>query len=418
MTGEHLPADTPPADTGDEFAFTALDQQRTKDWDLMARIRAERPVYRPSPGLVFTSTRRDTERGFKDTKVFSSAGDMRAPGVTVPEEEQFLGEIDAPLHPKIRRLLLPGFTPGAAKGAEDWARSSVHRRLLRLKTQGHGDLMADLAEPLPGSVAAHELGIPDESHDQTMRWCNELLHSTWPTQGETERGVGIEGAFPEFAAMLDELIQARLESGEAPRDLLGVMVNTTDRDGWRLSPHHARTLAINVLAGSLSASYMLGNLLYRLLTDRQNFTERLRADPGLIPAAVEESLRLEAPVLFLFRSARQETELGGCPVHTGEHLMLGIGSSGRDESVYDDAGEFRLDRDAAAPDHLAFGAGAHLCLGNHLTRMVGRVVLEETLELFPGTTLRLRPDFEWECVDHIMEYGPERLDVVVSDPDA
>jgi cytochrome P450 len=397
-----------------EFAFTAMDQDKTKDWDLLARIRATRPVYRPSEGMVFTGRYAETQRGFKETKTFSSVGDMRAPGVVVPEEESFLGELDAPLHPRIRRLLLPSFSPAAAARAEPWTRANVRRRLEALRDRGAGDLMADLATPLPGAVAAHELGIPDDLHDQAMTWCNELLHSTWPTMGETERGVGIEGAFPEFAAMLDGLIADRLAAGpDAPADLLSAMLLTEADDGWQLSPHHARTLAINVMAGSLSASYMIGNLLHRLLTDRTGFADRLRSDPTLIPVAIEESLRYEAPVMFLFRSAKAETELGGCPVHAGEHLMLGIGSSGRDESVYEDAGEFRLDR-RDAPEHLAFGAGAHLCLGNHLTRMVGRVVLEETLDLFPGETLRLAPGFTWECVDHMLEFGPERLDVVVA----
>jgi cytochrome P450 len=274
--------------------------------------------------------------------------------------------------------------------------------------------MDDFATPLPGSVAAHELGIPDELHDQTMIWCNELLHSTWPTHGKTERGVGIVGAFPEFAAMLDDLIAARLQPDpDGPQDLLSVMVQTEATDGWRLSPHHVRTLAINVLAGSLSASYMLGNLLYRFITDRQTFTEPLRAAPELIPAAIEESLRMEAPVLFLFRSATRDAEIGGCPVHAGEHVMLGIGSAGRDEQVYPGSEEFRLNRHGL-PEHLAFGMGPHLCLGNHLTRMVGRVVLEEALDAFPPATLRVRPGFEWACVDHILEYGPEHLEVVVA----
>jgi cytochrome P450 len=155
---------------------------------------------------------------------------------------------------------------------------------------------------------------------------------------------------------------------------------------------------------------MLGNLLYRLLSE-SDFQETLRNDRSLIPTAVEESLRFEAPVLFLFRSARSETEIGGCPVHQGEHIMLGIASAGRDESAYPDANQFRLDR-TGEPEHLAFGAGPHICLGNHLTRMVGRVVLEEVLDLFPPGTLSLAPDFEWVCVAHILEYGPDRLDVV------
>lgn len=408
--GTTLPGD--PTSTDDEFAFTAMDQAKTKDWDLLARIRATCPVYRPSEGMVFTGRYDETARGFKETKTFSSVGDMRAPGVVVPEEESFLGELDAPLHPRIRRMLLPSFSPAAATRAEPWTRANVRRRLEAMRGRGSGDLMADLATPLPGAVAAHELGIPDELHDQAMTWCNELLHSTWPTMGETERGVGIEGAFPEFAAMLDQLIRDRLAAGPPHDDLLSVMLHT-EVDGWRLSPHHARTLAINVMAGSLSASYMIGNLLYRLLTDRAGFADRLRADRALIPVAIEESLRIEAPVMFLFRSAKVDTELGGCPVHAGEHLMLGIGSSGRDATVYAHADEFRLDRHDER-DHLAFGAGAHLCLGNHLTRMVGRVVLEETLDLFPGESLQLQPGFSWECVDHMLEYGPERIDVAVA----
>ncbi len=394
------------------FAFDALDQEKTRDWELMSRIRSECPVYRPTDGLVFTSRLEDTTKAFKDAKTFSSVGDMRAPGVTVPDEECFLGEIDAPLHPKIRRLLLPGFTPDAANRAEDWTRDNIRRRLRAIAERPTADLMADFATPLPGTVAAHELGIPDDLHDQVMTWCNELLHSTWPAMGETERGVGIAGAFPEFTAVLDGLIAERLAETDAePQDLLAVMVRNVGKDGWSLSPHHARTLAVNVLAGSLSASYMLGNLFYRLLSD-PDFAQTLRDNRSLISAAVEESLRFEAPVLFLFRTAREETEIGGCPVHAGEHVMLGIASAGRDESAYPDAGEFRLDR-TAEPEHLAFGAGPHICLGNHLTRMVGRVALEEILDIFPPGALQLAPDFEWVCVPHILEYGPDRLDVVI-----
>jgi cytochrome P450 len=191
------------------------------------------------------------------------------------------------------------------------------------------------------------------------------------------------------------------------------MVQTVDADGWRISEQHVRTLSINILAGSLSASYMIGNLLWRYLDDSTGFATAIRDDASLIPAAVEESLRHEAPVMFLFRTARADTTLGGCPIHQGEHIMLGIGAANRDSDVYADAEEFRLDRDGE-PEHLAFGAGPHLCLGNHLTRMVGKVVLEEVLSLFAPGALRLAPGYEWECVNHLMEYGPERLDVVTA----
>ena len=92
--------------------------------------------------------------------------------------------------------------------------------------------------------------------------------------------------------------------------------------------------------------------------------------------------------------------------------MLGIASANRDETFYENAGEFVLDRPVDTPN-LAFGIGPHICLGNHLTRMVGKVVLEEALDRFAPGTLRLADGFVWECVDHIQEFGPETLSVVV-----
>jgi cytochrome P450 len=401
------------ASVDSDFLFDPLDTSKTKDFDLMARIRRQRPVCRPAEGIVFTSKYEDTARTFKNAKRFSSAGDMRAPGVVVQEEESFLGELDAPLHPRIRRLLLRGFTLQNAAAAEPWTRGEVRRRLEGMRSRRGGDLMADLAIPLPGSVAAHALGVPDDRHDEVMHWCNELLHSPWPSTGKTERGVGIEGAFPEFAALIDGFIAERREEGPGqPDDLLAVMVRTRDADGWHISEHHVRTLTINILAGSLSASYMIGNLLYRYLEDESGFAALLRADRSKVPAAVEESLRLEAPVTFLTRAAREDTTIGGCPVRAGDHIMLGIASANRDETVYEDAGEFRLDR-TEKPEHLAFGAGPHLCLGNHLTRMAGKVVLEEIIDGFEPGEIQLVPDFRWECVDHIQEYGPETLEVTI-----
>lgn len=398
------------------YAFDPTDPEQAKDFDRMSRIRSEQPICRPAENLVLTTRYADTATGFRDAKRYSSVGDMRAPGVVVPEEESFLGELDSPLHPKIRRILIKGFTRRRAAEAEPWTRAEVKRRLAGIAARGEGDLMADFAVPLPGSVSAHVLGIPDALHDDVMRWCNELLHSTWPTTGETEKGQGIEACFPELAACLDGLIRERAESGDAaPDDLLSLMVSTQAEDGWSIGAHHTRTLIVNILAGSLSASFMLGNLFYRLLTDR-SFEAALRRDASLIPKAVEESLRLEAPVTFLMRTAREDGELGGCPIHRGEHMMLHIGAANRDPEVYPDPDAFRLDREGS-PEHLSFGIGPHVCLGNHLTRVVGRVALEEVLALGAERRLRLVPGFEWECVNHLQEYGPERLEVRVEDAD-
>jgi cytochrome P450 len=408
---EDQKSDSAPID--EAYAFDPTDAARAKDFEHMARIRREKPICRPADNVVLTTKFADTADGFRDSKRYSSVGDMRAPGVVVSEEESFLGELDAPLHPKIRRVLLKGFTRGRAREAEPWTRAEVRRRLGEIVERGRGDLMGDFSIPLPGSVSAHVLGIPDELHDPVMNWCNELLHSTWPTTGRTERGEGIERSFPELAACLDGLIKARDEAGDAaPDDLLTLMVQTRGADGWAIGHHHVRTLMINILAGSLSASYMLGNLLYRLFTDTE-FANALRGRAELIPKSVEESLRLEAPVTFLMRTARDEGELGGCPIHKGEHMMLHIAAANRDGEVYPDPESFRLDREDP-PEHLAFGVGPHICLGNHLTRLVGKVVLEEVLEILDSKEIALTQGFEWECVNHLQEYGPESLPVEIS----
>lgn len=394
------------------YAFDPTDPVQAKDFDRMARIRRERPICRPAENLVLTTRYAETAEGFRDAKRYSSVGDMRAPGVVVPEAESFLGELDAPLHPKIRRILLKGFTRRGAAEAEAWTRAEVRRRLDRVLTRGGGDLMADFSIPLPGSVSAHVLGIPDALHDQVMGWCDELLHSSWPATGRTDEGEGIEACFPDLTACLDGLIRERAEAGEAaPDDLLSLMVQTQGEDGWSIGAHHTRTLVVNILSGSLSASYMLGNLLYRLLSDA-SFGDALREDAARIPKAVDESLRLEAPVTFLMRTVREDGELGGFPVYRGEHLMLHIGAANRDPEVYPDPEAFRLDREGPA-EHLAFGIGPHICLGNHLTRLVGRLALEEALRALSDHRIELADGFAWECVNHLQEYGPERLDVVV-----
>jgi len=399
----------------DEFAFNPFDPNETQHmWDLMARMRAEAPVTRPVEAMAYIARYADNAEVFKDAKRFSSAEGFRGPGVVVPDEESFLGEIDPPLHPKIRRLLLRAFTLQQANAAEAWTRRRVRGMLDAFAAKGGGDLMRDVAVPLPGSVAAHALGIPDAHHDQVALWCHDLLHSTWPQTNATERGVGIGGAFPEFAALLDGLIAERRALGDrAPDDLMTRMVQATDSDGWRLSDLHIRTLSVNTLAGSLSATYLLGNLFFRFVSDPENFTEVLRANPAKIPLAVEESLRYEPPVLFLFRTAAIDTEVAGCPIHKGERLITGIASANRDESKYTNADEYRLDRDEL-PEHLAFGLGPHVCLGDHLTRVEGRVVLEEMLDVFGPGRLELAPGYVKRLVPMFLEYGPESLDVVVS----
>ncbi len=393
------------------YAFDPNDSKAAKDFQRLAVIRREKPVCRPAENIVLVTRYADVTDVFRDSKGFSSVGDMRAPGIVVPTEESFLGELDAPLHPKIRRVLHRTFTIARAQESAVFTRRVVKRRLEGIAASGKGDLMSDLSTPVPGSVSADLLGFPEALHDPLMRWCDELLHSSWPATGRTERGEGIAAGFPELARCIDEQVEIRAKD-DSHDDLLSSMVRTRGDDGWQIGAQHTRTLVVNMLAGSLSGTYMIGNLLYRLLTDR-GFEAALRHDDANIDRAVEESLRYEAPVAFLWRTARADAQIGGVPVVKGEHIMCHITSANRDEAAYPDGESFRLDR-VDPPEHLAFGSGPHLCLGNHLTRLIGRVVLEEMLALQAKTRIELAPGFVWQCVNHLQEYGPEHLPVRVT----
>ncbi len=397
----------------DPFAFDPFDPRQTQHmWDQLERMRREAPVTRPIPGFVFVARHHDVKGVFRDNQTYSAREGFRGPGVVLPLEESFLGEIDPPEHPKLRMLMLQAFRPGMERPAEPFTRAFTERKLGALAEKGGGDLVSELGIHLPPAVTAHMLGIPTDEIERVGHWGFELLHSSWPLTNRTERGEGLGGAFPEFAEFLDEQIARRRRAADPPDDLITRMTRAQVQ-GLELSDLQIRTLCANCLLASQSTANLIGNLLYRFASDAA-FEARLRAQPGLIPAAVEESLRFDCPVLFLFRTARVDHEIAGEKVRAGERIIMGIASGNRDASVWERAGEFWLERDwKAAPEILTFGPGPHLCLGNMIARMEARVVLELAMQRFAPGALRLAPGFERKLVPMYLEYGPERLDVVV-----
>jgi cytochrome P450 len=395
------------------YLFDPFDPKQTQNqWEQLALLRREAPISRPLPGFVYLARYHDVLAVFKDAATFSSREGFRAAGVFVPEEESFLGEIDPPAHPQLRNLMRQAFRPGLERGAEPFTRTYARAKLDALVEAGGGDLVSALGIHLPPAVTAHMLGIPTDEIERVGQWGFELLHSTWPATNRTERGEGLGGAFPEFAAFLDEQIAWRRRQADPPDDLITRMTRATV-EGKALSDVQIRTLCANCLLASQSTANLIGNLLLRFLSDAA-FESRLRADAAVIPAAIEESLRFEPPVLFLFRTAVRDTELSGEKIARGERIVLGIASGNRDEAVYERASEYWLERGwPHAPQVLTFGPGPHLCLGNQIARMEARVVLEEVMARFTPGALRLAPDFELHHVPMFLEYGPERLDVVV-----
>jgi cytochrome P450 len=395
------------------WAFDPFDAAQTQTmWERWAAMRREAPITRPRPGFVFVARHADVKTVFRDTVTYSAREGFRAPGVVVPEEESFLGEIDPPAHMRLRMLMMQAFRPGLEKKAEPFTRAYATEKLDALTAAGGGDLVSELGIHLPPAVTAHVLGIEADEIERVGRWGFELLHSTWPATNRTERGEGLGGAFPELAAFLDEQIAWRRAHANPPDDLITRMIRATDRDGRPLSSLQIRTLCANCLLASQSTANLIGNVMHRFLAEPA-FELRLRDDPARIPAAVEESLRFDPPVLFLFRTAKVDTELAGEKIVAGERIVMGIASGNRDESVYERPDEFVMERWPGAAEHLTFGPGPHLCLGNQLARMEARVVVEEVIARTAKGQLRFAPGYARTNVPMFLEWGPERLDVEV-----
>jgi cytochrome P450 len=153
---------------------------------------------------------------------------------------------------------------------------------------------------------------------------------------------------------------------------------------------------VTLVAGNETTANLLASMML-LLMRNPDAVARIRADPSLIPPAVEEALRLEAPVQGSVRVTRQDTELNGCPIPAGSRVLVVAGAANRDGSVYPEPDSFDLDR-ATARSHLTFGKGMHFCLGAALSRLEGQVALEVLLERL--STIELREPFEPDYADN------------------
>jgi len=372
---------------------------------LVREWRAKTPIVRLAPKLLYVARWHDCWAVLRDPATFGNANGLKV--VEVPEEERSLGEMDPPRHTALRRVMRTGFTRKFVADQVAYARRRADELVERFATEPAAELVSAFCDRLPNDVSLHMLGVPESESQQVIEWAKELLHSEWPAKHRGERGYGVAGGFPEFAAYLDALVDDRRRP-DAPDDVIARLVRA-DVGGEPLSATVLQTLAVQLVVGGFSTgTNMVGSLLYRVLCDAA-LHDRLRREPGLIPAAVEETLRLDPPVLFVLRNVRRDTELGGVALVEGERLAVGILSANRDEAVFEEPDAFRLDR--GAPQHLSFSGGAHLCIGASTARLVGCEALRAFTTRFAPGELELAPDFAYHGVPVFLEYGPERLDV-------
>jgi cytochrome P450 len=387
--------------------------QAQSAWPLLAELRRRGPVAEIAGGMRYVTRHAECRAALRDTTSLSNASGMKEPGVVVPPEDRLLGELDPPLHTAVRRVMVTALSPKLVHAAEPFIAETAGALLDALPSDG-ADLVADFTVPLPNRVTMHLLGFDPADADRVGGYAKELMESPFPATNRSERGVGFAAAFPEFAGYVDEQIERRaseLAAGTAVDDVLARLLRL-DVDGEPLPRQQVRALVRNLITGGLTTtSQLLGNLLHVLVSDRA-VEDAVRAGEEHLVNAIEESLRLSPPILFLARGCVHEVTIGDTTIEPGTRVIIGAGSANRDERVFADADEFHADR-SNADQHLTFGYGPHVCPGAALARTVALVGLRTFFGRFPPGTVRLEPGFEFENVPTFFEVGPRRLPVKI-----
>jgi cytochrome P450 len=287
--------------------------------------------------------------------------------------------MDEPAHNRYRSLVSKAFSQRALARRQEELVEKVGNELIdRFAGRGRADLVREFTFPYPTQIIAGLLGLPREDYPQFQRWSISLLSFTV----SRERGIAASKSLREY---LVPILAARRRE---PRDDLISTLAQAEIDGERLSDEEIFSFLRLLLPAGVETTYRsTGNLLFGLLSHPAQL-DAVRSDRSLVPQAIEEAVRWEAPLLVITRVAVRDTELAGVPIPAGSAVMPMLGAANRDEDRYPDPDRFDIFR--APKPHISFGHGVHVCLGMHLARLEMRVALDLLLDRLPG--LRLDPE--------------------------
>ncbi len=362
--------------------YNPLDPATTRDpYPLYARLRREAPLERSALGFWALSRYDDVDTVLRDPERFSSGvlGDMIQGVKSLSPEGLGVGETllgtDPPAHSRLRKIVNRAFTPRRIAALEERIRALAHELLTGIAAVGEFELMGALAVPLPVTVIAEILGIDPARRADFKRWSEEILAAIAGSPSPELRA-RLERSFLERAAYLEEVIEERRHD---PRDdVISALVRAEEGEEVMTEDEVGNFLVLLLVAGSETTSNLIGNAVLALL-EHPHVLETVRANPRLLPALVEETLRYDSPVQLTLRRATCDVELAGGKLCEGETVALLLGSANRDERQFSEPDYFDLGRSVA---HLAFGHGTHFCLGAHLARLEAQLALDALIARF------------------------------------
>ncbi|MFC9699954.1 cytochrome P450 [Streptomyces sp. NPDC056943] len=294
---------------------------------------------------------------------------------------------DPPHHTRLRKLVTKAFTTGAVAPLRPFIARVTDELLDQWPADGPFDFVAGLAVPLPVIVICELLGVPQADRPDVQRWSAQLFAAGEPDV--------IDAASHSMADYMTGLLaDKRRDPGSS---LLDRLIAARDGDD-RLSEEELVSLAVLLLvAGHETTTNALGNALLALL-QHPAALDRLRTNPGDLPAALDELLRFDSAVsTATFRFTTEAVELGGTDIPAGVPVLVALGAANRDPERFPEPDRLDLDRNAAA--HLAFGHGIHRCVGAPLAKAEAEIALRALLTRFPGIRLAAPADqLEWRHI--------------------
>lgn len=387
-----------------DHADPAYNQNAHQIWD---QLRGTCPVAHTDRygGAWLPVTHADVSAIARDTDHFSSEGAVLA---NRPPREEWVSlapigaappiTSDPPFHADARRLLLPAFSPQVVAEWEPEIRRLCNELIDNMGDSDTVDAAVQYAQNIPVYVIARMLGLPLEDSDYFRETVHMVLEEIGAEFGERQ------GAFEKLDAYLSMHVQDHIENPKD--DLIGFLLNAKIYD-QPLSPQHVvGTIILLMVAGIDTTWSSIGSSIWHLAQHPSDL-QRMVNEPELLPTAIEELLRMYAPVTMA-RIVTQDTEIGGCPVKRGDSVLLPFPAANRDPEVFPDADKVIIDREENR--HVAFGLGIHRCLGSNLARLELRVAVQVFIQRFPQFELADPSTVTWSLGQ---VRGPRKLPVRV-----